>query len=31
MLRSSFCDYRDAYILVKGNIAVNNTAGAGAA
>ena len=26
MLRSSLCDYRDAYILVKGNITVNNTA-----
>ena len=25
MLRSSLCDYSDAYILVKGNIAVNNT------
>ena len=25
-LRSSLCDYRDAYILVKGNITVNNTA-----
>ena len=31
MLRSSLCDYSDAYILVKGNIAVNNTAAAGAA
>ena len=31
MLRSSICDYSDAYILVKGNIIVNNTAGAGAA
>ena len=31
MLGSSLCDYSDAYILVKGNIAVNNTAGAGAA
>ena len=31
MLRSSLCDYSDAYMLVKGNIAVNNTAGAGAA
>ena len=31
MLRSSLCDYSDAYILAKGNIAVNNTAGAGAA
>ena len=29
MLRSSLCDYSDAYILVKGNISVNNTAGAG--
>ena len=28
MLRSSLCDYSDAYILVKGNITVNNTAGA---
>ena len=26
MLRSSLCDYGDAYILVKGNITVNNTA-----
>ena len=25
MLRSSLCDYGDAYILVKGNITVNNT------
>ena len=31
MLRSNLCDYSDAYILVKGNILVNNTAGAGAA
>ena len=31
MLRSSLCDYSDAYILVKGNITVNNTAGAAAA
>ena len=31
MLRSSLCYYSDAYILVKGNIAVNNNAGAGAA
>ena len=31
MLRSSSCDYSDAYILVKGNITVSNTAGAGAA
>ena len=30
MLRSSLCDYSDAYILVKGNITVNNTATAGA-
>ena len=30
MLRSSLCDYSDAYILVKGNISVNNTAGANA-
>ena len=26
MLGSSSCDYSDAYILVKGNITVNNTA-----
>ena len=31
MLRSSLCDYSDAYTLVKGNIAVNNNADAGAA
>ena len=31
MLRSNLCDYRDAYILAKGNISVNNTAAAGAA
>ena len=31
MLRSSLCDDSDAYILVKGSIPVNNTAGAGAA
>ena len=31
MLRSILCDYSDAYILVKGNITVNNTSGAGAA
>ena len=31
MLRSSLCDYNDAYILVKGNITVNNTNDAGAA
>ena len=24
MLRSSLCDYNDVYILVKGNITVNN-------
>ena len=30
MLKSSLCDYSDAYILVKGNITVNNTAAAGA-
>ena len=30
MLRSSLCDYSDAYILVKGNILVNNTATEGA-
>ena len=28
MPRSSLCDYSDAYILVKGNITVNNTAAA---
>ena len=31
MLRSSLCDYSDAYIFVKGNVTVNNTAGTGAA
>ena len=31
MLRSSLCDYSDAYILVKWNITVSNNAGAGAA
>ena len=31
MLRSSLCDYSDAYILFKGNISVNNTADDGAA
>ena len=31
MLRSSLYNYSDAYIFVKGNIIVNNTAGAGAA
>ena len=30
MLISSLCDYSDAYILVKGTIAVNNTAAADA-
>ena len=30
MLTSILCDYRDTYILVKGNISVNNTAAAGA-
>ena len=31
MLKSSSCDYGDAYILVKGNISVSNTAAEGAA
>ena len=31
MLKSSLCDYSDAYILVKGTISANNTAAAGAA
>ena len=31
MLRSSLCDYGDAYILAKGNIRVNNTTAEGAA
>ena len=31
VLRSSLCDFSDAYILVTGNISVNNTASAGAA
>ena len=31
MLKSSLCDYSDAYILVKGNITYNNTAAAGTA
>ena len=31
MLRSSLCDYSDAYILGKGNLTVNNTAADGAA
>ena len=30
MLKSSLCDYSDAYILVKGNITVNNTTAADA-
>ena len=30
MLRSSVCEYSDTYILVKGNISVNNTAAVGA-
>ena len=29
-LKPSLCDYGDAYILVKGNITVQNTAAAGA-
>ena len=31
ILKSSLCDYSDAYILVKGTITVNNTAAQGAA
>ena len=31
MLRSSLCDYSDAYILVRGNITVDNTAADGVA
>ena len=31
MLKSSLCDYSDAYILVKGTVSVNNTAAQGAA
>ena len=31
MLKSSLCDYSDAYILVKGTISGNNTAADGAA
>ena len=31
VLRSSLYDYSDAYILVKGNMTVNNTAAEGAA
>ena len=30
MLKSSLCDYSDAYILVTGTITVNNTAAADA-
>ena len=30
MLKSSLCDYSDSYILVKGTIAVNDTAAADA-
>ena len=30
MLKSSLCDYNDAYILVKGTITVNNTLAADA-
>ena len=31
MLRSSLCDFSNAYILVKGNVPVNNTAAPDAA
>ena len=31
MLKSSLCDYGDAFIRVRGNISVNNTAAADAA
>ena len=31
MLKSSLCDYSDAYILIKGTISVNNTTAAAAA
>ena len=31
MLKSSLCDYSDAYILVKGTISINSTAAQGAA
>ena len=31
MLKSSLCDYSDAYILLKGTISVTNTAAAGVA
>ena len=30
MLRSGLCHYNDAYVLVKGNLSVNNTAASGA-
>ena len=30
MVKSSLCDYSDAYILVEGTISVNNTAAADA-
>ena len=30
MLKSSLCDYSDAYIIVKGTVIVNNTAAADA-
>ena len=30
MLKSSLCDYSDAYIHVRGTITVNNTAAEGA-
>ena len=30
MLRSSLCDYSDTYLVLKGNILVNNTAAADA-
>ena len=30
MLKSSLCDYSDAYILVKGAVTINNTAAADA-
>ena len=31
MLRSILCDYSDPYILVKGNVTVNNNAADGTA
>ena len=31
MLRSNLCDYRDAYVLVKGTITVRNIAAQGQA